>query len=106
MQIGHMRNWTTFMQALRGYQSASVGMAALAWRPGASHTLASASFEGTLSLWDIRSAMPLATVEAHDGKALALCWRGPNALASGGSDANVRIFQVPDAGFSVAKAEA
>ena len=80
-------------------------MAALAWRPGAAHTVASACFEGTLSLWDIRSAMPLSTVQAHDGKALDLCWRGPNELASGGSDAAVKVFQVPDAGFAGSVAE-
>ena len=70
-------------------------VSALAWHPASSHTLASASHDGSCRLWDTRGrGVPLASLAAHAGKALAVAWCGPRTLASGGADGRVRSWGV------------
>ena len=70
-------------------------VAALAWHPSSSHTLASASHDGSARLWDARGrGVPLASLAAHAGKALAVAWCGHRTLVSGGADGRVRSWGV------------
>jgi ribosome biogenesis protein YTM1 len=122
---GAVRIWDTRAQgealAVKGYVTpGSTGswVAALAWRPslplgdrsgkgggsssssggssGSEYHIASASHDGTVRLWDLRTPVPLATMTQHSDKALALCWWGSNTLASGGADCKVQLYEMPE----------
>ena len=91
------------MQALKAYRSTSVGMAAVAWRPGAGHVVTTASHDGAVRMWDLRSPLPLATLAEHPDKLLAVAWRDANTLVCGGCDAQVYTYSVPDPGAATAE---
>ena len=67
---------------------------ALAWCPGREHHLISAAHDGSVALWDLRSSVPLYTLESHRGKALCADWLGPGLFASGGTDNRVALASV------------
>uniref|UniRef100_A0A0D6R405 Ribosome biogenesis protein WDR12 homolog n=1 Tax=Araucaria cunninghamii TaxID=56994 RepID=A0A0D6R405_ARACU len=62
------------------------------WHPTSWHHLISASFDGTLKLWDVRSQMPLITLEAHQDKVLCADWWKVDSVVTGGNDSKLRIF--------------
>ena len=68
-------------------------VAGVAWAPCAGHILASAAHDGKVKVWDVRSSVPLATLDAHEGKALCVAWAGGDYLASGGADARLATFK-------------
>lgn len=82
----------------RTFSSHKEWVSAVAWHPTTATLFASASYDGTVKLWDARSAVPLHTLAAHDGKALAVAWRPEQepqvALASGGDDKQLKLFSV------------
>lgn len=81
--------------ALRALASHAGWVAALAWHPASAHVVASASYDGSLKLWDLRAAVPLHTLAGHHAdKALCVAWAGPALLASGGADCKLRTAEV------------
>lgn len=84
----------TGAQAKRAFTSHTDWITAAAWHPASPHHLATASFDRTVKLWDLRALMPLHTLAAHTDKALAVSWAGPARLASGGADGALRMFAV------------
>jgi ribosome biogenesis protein YTM1 len=53
--------------------------------------LASCAHDRTVKVWDLRSTVPLHTVEDHTNKVLAVDWTADGkALVSGGADAILR----------------
>lgn len=56
------------------------------WNPKNANLLATSDYAGNLTLWDIRTSVPLGVTEAHEGKALTLVWNDENSIISGGSD--------------------
>lgn len=81
-------------QAKRAFASHSDWVTSAAWHPSSAHHLATASFDRSVKLWDLRAAVPLHTLAAHTDKALAVSWAGPRRLASGGADCALRTFGV------------
>ena len=69
-------------------------VSAARWCVQTPHLLASACYDGTVRLWDVRSTVPLHQLGTHAGKALSLTWDGPERLASGGSDAEIRVSSI------------
>lgn len=57
------------------------------------HLLVSTSYDGTVKLWDVRSMIPLHTMEAHTDKALCVDWH-QNQIISGGADNMLHSFAV------------
>ncbi|KAJ2781019.1 ribosome biogenesis protein ytm1 [Coemansia javaensis] len=71
---------------------------AVSWAPGSAHMLASASHDGSIKVWDVRSRTPLYTVHAaaaadRGKKLLALDWHRALLLA-GGESGSLRIHSV------------
>lgn len=62
------------------------------WHPKSRHHLISASHDGTLKLWDVRSKVPLTTLEAHKDKVLCADWWKEDCVISGGADSTLQIF--------------
>jgi ribosome biogenesis protein YTM1 len=56
------------------------------------HHLLSASYDGTIKLWDTRSKVPLHTLQAHNDKALSADWWKEDSIISGGADAQLQVF--------------
>lgn len=56
-------------------------------------TLASASYDGCVKVWDIRSTVPFFTLKAHEDKALGLAsMANEKRLISGGADCKMQIY--------------
>lgn len=92
-----LRLWDSRLQqaALRLQLPHPNWVSEVAWCPHAQHLLASACYDGTVRLWDVRSNIPLHELKAHpNNKALCVAWDGPERLASGGSDAQIRTASV------------
>jgi len=54
------------------------------WHPTNTNTLISCSYEGGISVYDIRSTFPLHSVAGvHHGKAFCECWKNENELLTG-----------------------
>ena len=58
-------------------------VSAVAWAPDSSYHVASASHDGSVLMWDVRSSTPLYTLGAHDDKALAVAFVGATHVVSG-----------------------
>ena len=57
-----------------------------------SHHIASASHDGTVNFWDVRSSKPLFALGSHDDKALCVAFVGGTHIVSGGADCKTRVF--------------
>ena len=58
------------------------------WSPYDERRFASASYDSSVKLWDVRSNKPLQTVQVHSGSVLSIDWAtAQEALLSGGQDA-------------------
>lgn len=94
------------VQALRVFKGHSGPVTAVAWRPESELQVASVAHDGVLRLWDMRSAVPLAALsECAGSKLLAAGWGwradGGLAVATGGEDARLRVYDAPAAGEGV-----
>lgn len=87
-----LRVWDSRLQqaALQLQLSHKGWVADVKWCPHRPHLLASASYDGHVRLWDVRSTNPLHTLTEHEGKALCVAWDGAEKVASGGTDAQMR----------------
>ncbi|XP_057993634.1 ribosome biogenesis protein WDR12 homolog isoform X6 [Hevea brasiliensis] len=66
-------------------------VSACKWHDKSWFHLLSASYDGKVMLWDLRTAWPLAVIESHEDKVLCVdWWRGDN-LVSGGVDCKLCI---------------
>ena len=59
------------------------------------YQLVSASYDETIKVWDIRAAVPLYTIAAHQGKALCVTVGAGGEIYSGGTDGKVKKFVDP-----------
>lgn len=64
----------------------------VSWNPSTSSCLASVSDDALLCTWDTRTSGPVESVHVSDSEALSVCWSSHNLIATGSSDAMVRIW--------------
>ena len=69
-------------------------VSAVRWCPGSETHLASASYDGSVMLWDVRAEVPLHRVRAHNGKAFDVGWCSSSLIASGGADSQLKLHTV------------
>ncbi len=77
---------------LRGHEG---GVRALAFGPGPARALASASWDGTVRLWDAGAGVQKASLAGHGGGALCVAFAPDGGrLAAGARDGTVRLWDV------------
>ncbi len=78
----------------RFYYSHKSWISGVEWSPVDPYVLASSSHDGSIKVWDIRSSIPLHTVQAHTKGSKALCLSFiDGAIFSGGSDCVVKKYK-------------
>lgn len=66
-------------------------ISSVAQSPTKSHMIASASYDGTLKVWDIRSTVPLYTLTNSDSKLFDVDWSS-QYLATGGEEGKLQLY--------------
>eukprot|EP00873_Tetraselmis_striata_P017687 jgi/Tetstr1/437951/TSEL_026581.t1 len=79
---------------LRGFASHSGWITALAGSKTSPHHFMSTSFDATVKLWDLRAAVPLATITGHSDKVICGAWLDGDRAASGGADCSLHVHNV------------
>ena len=82
------------MQDQRAFSSHTDWVVAAAWHPSSQHHIATASYDSSVKLWDMRAAIPLHTLAGHADKALCMAWTAADQLASGGADCELRTYSL------------
>ncbi|KAG9439427.1 hypothetical protein H6P81_019592 [Aristolochia fimbriata] len=74
------------------FSSHSSWITACKWHSQSWFHLLSASHDGKVMLWDLRTAWPLAVIDSHKDKVLSVDWWKGDSVISGGADSELRIF--------------
>nr|AQX44197.1 hypothetical protein [Apostasia odorata] len=73
------------------FSSHSSWISACKWHSRSTFHLLSASYDGKVMLWDLRTAWPLAKIDSHDDKVLCADWWKDDSVISGGADSKLFI---------------
>ncbi|CAN7005564.1 unnamed protein product [Brassica rapa subsp. trilocularis] len=73
------------------FSSHSSWISACKWHKSSWFHLLSASYDGKIMLWDLRTAWPLSIIDTHKDKVLCADWWKGDSVVSGGADSNLRI---------------
>ncbi|XP_077216803.1 transducin/WD40 repeat-like superfamily protein [Tasmannia lanceolata] len=73
------------------FSSHSSWITACKWHARSWFHLLSASYDGKVMLWDLRTAWPLAVLDSHKDKVLCADWWKSDSLVSGGADSKLCI---------------
>ncbi|EGG17981.1 WD40 repeat-containing protein [Cavenderia fasciculata] len=69
------------------------------WHPTSQNQLVSSSHDGTVKFWDIRTKIPLYTLDKHTDKVLCVGWSSNSStstnpsIVSGGADSKLKIYK-------------
>jgi ribosome biogenesis protein YTM1 len=83
--------------AVKAYAAHEGWISSIAWRPGSSFHMVTGGHDGAVKLWDIRTGVPLGSLQQHKEGEKVLCvgWWGGETLVSGGSDCKVQVYSMP-----------
>ncbi|GLT72193.1 hypothetical protein SLA2020_441470 [Shorea laevis] len=73
------------------FSSHTSWVSACKWHNKSWFHLVSASYDGKVMLWDLRTAWPLAVIESHEDKVLCADWWRGDSVISGGADSKLCI---------------
>ncbi|KAK1292892.1 hypothetical protein QJS10_CPB17g01965 [Acorus calamus] len=73
------------------FSSHTSWISACKWHKSSWFHLVSASYDGKLMLWDLRTAWPLAVIDTHKDKVLCVDWWKGDSMISGGADSKLCI---------------
>ncbi|KAH6761850.1 Transducin/WD40 repeat-like superfamily protein [Perilla frutescens var. hirtella] len=73
------------------FSSHSSWISSCKWHDKSWFHLASASFDGKVMLWDLRTAWPLSVIDTHKDKVLCADWWKGDSVISGGADSKLCI---------------
>ncbi|KAK1383537.1 Ribosome biogenesis protein WDR12-like [Heracleum sosnowskyi] len=73
------------------FSSHSSWISTCKWHDKSWFHLLSASYDGKLMLWDLRTAWPLAVIDSHEDKVLCADWWKGDCVVSGGVDSKLRV---------------
>lgn len=66
-------------------------ISACKWHKKSWFHLVSASYDGKVMLWDLRTAWPLSVIDSHSDKVLCIDWWKGDSVVSGGADSKMCI---------------
>uniref|UniRef100_A0A5B7AT01 Ribosome biogenesis protein WDR12 homolog n=1 Tax=Davidia involucrata TaxID=16924 RepID=A0A5B7AT01_DAVIN len=73
------------------FSSHTSWISACKWHNKSWFHLVSASYDGKVMLWDLRTAWPLAVIDLHEDKVLCADWWKDDSVISGGADSKLCI---------------
>ncbi|KAK1433135.1 hypothetical protein QVD17_10041 [Tagetes erecta] len=73
------------------FSSHTSWITACKWHSKSWFHLLSASYDGKVMLWDLRTAWPLVIIDSHEDKVLCADWWNGDSVVSGGADSKLRI---------------
>ncbi|KAK6805911.1 hypothetical protein RDI58_003696 [Solanum bulbocastanum] len=73
------------------FSSHSSWISTCKWHEKSRFHLLSASYDGKVMLWDLRTAWPLAVIDTHNDKVLCADWWKGESVVSGGADSKLCI---------------
>ncbi|KAL5728197.1 WD repeat-containing protein 12 [Ranunculus cassubicifolius] len=73
------------------FSSHTSWITACKWHAKSSFHLLSASYDGNVRLWDLRTAWPVAIIDSHKDKVLCADWWKNDCVISGGADSKLCI---------------
>ncbi|KAG8366953.1 hypothetical protein BUALT_Bualt16G0021800 [Buddleja alternifolia] len=73
------------------FSSHNSWISSIKWHNKSWFHLVSASYDGKVMLWDLRTAWPLAVIDTHTEKVLCADWWKNDSVVSGGADSNLCI---------------
>ncbi|XP_010549998.1 PREDICTED: ribosome biogenesis protein WDR12 homolog [Tarenaya hassleriana] len=73
------------------FSSHTSWISACKWHKTSWFHLLSASYDGKIMLWDLRTAWPLSVMDTHKDKVLSADWWKGDSVISGGADSKLRI---------------
>lgn len=73
------------------YSSHTSWISGCKWHDNSWYHLVSASYDGKVMLWDLRTAWPLAVIDSHEDKVLCADWWKSDCVVSGGADSKLCI---------------
>ncbi|XP_020257628.1 ribosome biogenesis protein WDR12 homolog isoform X1 [Asparagus officinalis] len=73
------------------FSSHTSWITACKWHSSSQFHLVSASYDGKVMLWDLRTAWPLAVIDSHKDKVLCVDWWKGDSVVSGGADSKLCI---------------
>ncbi|CAH2072674.1 unnamed protein product [Thlaspi arvense] len=73
------------------FSSHASWISACKWHKSSWFHLLSASYDGKIMLWDLRTAWPLSVIDTHKDKVLSADWWKGDSVVSGGADSKLRI---------------
>ncbi|XP_019181280.1 PREDICTED: ribosome biogenesis protein WDR12 homolog isoform X1 [Ipomoea nil] len=73
------------------FSSHSSWISACKWHDKSWFHLVSASYDGKVMLWDLRTAWPLTIIDSHKDKVLCTAWWRGDSIISGGADSKLCI---------------
>ncbi|RVW82788.1 Ribosome biogenesis protein WDR12-like [Vitis vinifera] len=73
------------------FSSHTSWISACKWHHKSWFHLLSASYDGKVMLWDLRTAWPLAVIDSHNNKVLCADWWKGDSVVSGGADSKLCI---------------
>merc|ERR1711879_327842 len=75
------------------FKSHKAWVPSVQWHPTKTQIFSSASHDGTVKIWDMRSEFALHSIPSHDTKALCVAWHDDETILSGGADTKLKIHQ-------------
>lgn len=79
---------------VKAYNAHEGWISSIAWRPNNNCHIVTASHDGSVKLWDIRTAVPLGSLQQHSDKVLCVGWWGEEVIVSGGADCKLHIYEM------------
>nr|GMD76572.1 ribosome biogenesis protein WDR12 homolog [Ipomoea batatas] len=83
--------WADSLAPIFQFSSHSSWISACKWHDKSWFHLVSASYDGKVMLWDLRTAWPLTVIDSHKDKVLCTAWWRGDSIISGGADSKLCI---------------
>lgn len=83
----------TFLKSLQSLSSHTQWVSDIEWHPSSDHHMLTASYDGSIKVWDIRAQIPLHTVTLPTEEKIFCCtWVNDTTIAHGGTNNKISVM--------------